>query len=227
MPAIFFNFDDKDITFLKSQWDNLASFYSSDKTIQEEAFQILKARHSEKSRFYHNFSHVKALLKLFETFGNKIQHPKAIKFAIWFHDVIYDTRKSDNEAESARLASETLRKLNVNDETIELVKDLILATKVHSGRNLSYDAKLFLDMDLAILGMSEEIYKEYSETIRQEYAWVFESMYRRGRKKVLKSFIKRERIYFTDEMKVGYEEQARKNINNEIKSLEARKKNRA
>src|SRR5258706_1585186 len=226
MTATFFNFDDKDNAFLKSQWNNLASFYPSDKTIQEELFQVLQEQYSEKSRFYHNFSHVKALLKLFESFDNKIPDPKAIKFSIWFHDVIYDNRKSDNEAESARLASEMLYKLNVNTETIELVKDLILATKDHSGKNLSYEAKLFLDMDLAILGMSEEIYKEYSQAIRQEYAWVSESMYRRGRKKVLKSFVERERIYFTDEMKAQYEEQARKNINSEIKSLDAQKKNR-
>lgn len=227
MPAIFFNFDDKDIAFLKSQWDSLVSFYPSDKTIQDEIFQILKERHSEKSRFYHNFCHVKTLLELLESFADKIRDPKAIKFAIWFHDAIYDTQKSDNEAESAKLASEMLHKLKVNDETIELVKDLILATQDHSGRNLTYDAKLFLDMDLAMLGMNEEIYKEYSEAIRQEYAWVSESMYRRGRRRVLKSFIKREGIYFTDEMKVEYEERARKNINNEIKSLDARKKNRA
>jgi predicted metal-dependent HD superfamily phosphohydrolase len=49
-------------------------------------------------------------------------------------------------------------------------------------------------------------------------------MYRRGRKKVLKSFIERERIYFTDEMKARYEAQARKNINSEIESLGAQKK---
>ena len=224
MPAGFLNFNDQDIAFLKSQWDNLSSFYPSDKTAQEAAFQLLQVQYSEKNRFYHNFSHVKVLLKLFESFDNKTQDPKAIKFSIWFHDVIYDTKRNDNEAESARLASETLYKLNVNTETIELVKDLILATKDHSGRNLSYDAKLFLDMDMAILGMSEEIYKEYSQAIRQEYSWVSESMYRRGRKKILKSFVERERIYFTDEMKARYEEQARKNINNEIKSLDARKK---
>jgi len=224
MTATFFNFDDKDIASLKSQWDNLSSFYPSDKAIQDKAFQVLKERYSEKNRFYHNFSHVKALLKLFESFTNKIHDPNAIKFSIWFHDVTYNTQRNDNEAASARLASEMLYKLNVNAGTIELVKDLILATKDHSGRNLSYDAKLFLDMDLAILGMSEEIYKEYSQAIRKEYAWVSESMYRKGRKKVIKSFVERERIYFTDEMKVGYEEQARKNINNEIKSLDARKK---
>jgi len=227
MPAIFFNFDDKDIAFLKSQWDSLASYYPSDKTIKEDVFQVLQEQYSEKNRFYHNFSHVQALLKLFESFENKTQDPHAVKFSIWFHDVIYDSKRNDNEAESAKLASEMLSKLNVTPATIELVKDLILATKDHSGRNLSYDAKLFLDMDLAILGMSEEIYKEYSQAIRQEYAWVSKSMYCEGRKKVLQSFMERERIYFTDEMNTRYEAQARKNIHSEIESLDAQKKNGA
>ena len=225
MPAIFFSFDDKDIMFLKSQWDSLVSNYPSDKTIKEDVFRVLQEQYSEKNRFYHNFSHVQALLKLFESFENKIQDPQAVKFSIWFHDVIYDSKRNDNEAESTKLASEMLYKLNVNTETIELVKDLILATKDHGGRHLAYDAKLFLDMDLAILGMSEEIYKEYSHAIRQEYAWVSKSMYYEGRQKILKSFMERDRIYFTDEMNTRYEAQARKNIHSEIASLDAQKKN--
>jgi predicted metal-dependent HD superfamily phosphohydrolase len=224
MPVIFFNLDVEDITFLKSQWDSLVSNYPSNKIIKEEVFQVLQERYSEKNRFYHNFNHVQALLKLFESFENKIRAPHAVKFSIWFHDVIYDSKRNDNEAESAKLASEMLYKLNVNPETIELVRDLILATKDHSGKNLSSNAKLFLDMDLAILGMNEEIYKEYSQAIGQEYAWLSESMYREGRKKVLKSFVEREWIYSTDEMKARYEAQARKNINSEIESLGAQKK---
>ena len=227
VTTIFFNTDDKDITYLKGQWEDLASFYTSDKSIKDNAFQLLKEKYSEKSRFYHNLIHVKSLLNLFESLEDKIQNRNAVRFAIWFHDVIYNSRRNDNEAESARLASETLVKLDVNTETIEFVGDLILDTKSHSGRNLSYDAKLFLDMDLAILGTSEAIYKEYSKAIRTEYSWVSESTYRKGRKKVLKSFIERKRIYFTDEMKIRYEGQARKNISSEIRSLDARKKTRA
>ena len=78
-------------------------------------------------------------------------------------------------------------------------------------------------MDLAILGANEETYKEYSKAIRKEYAWVSEPAYRKGRKKVLQSFIERESVYFTDEMKIRYEKQARKNINSEIKVLDSRK----
>lgn len=223
MTTIFLNTDDNDITFLKGQWDSLVSVYTSDKTIQDVAFQILKQKYSEKGRFYHNLSHVKTLLTLLESLKDKIQDHNVIRFSIWFHDIIYDTKRNDNEEESARLTSEILGRLQVNTERRKMVRDLILATKDHRGRNLTSDAKLFLDMDLAILGASEEVYNEYSRAIRKEYLWISEPMYRKGRKKVLKSFLERERIYFTDEMKIRYEEQARKNMDSEIRALDARK----
>jgi predicted metal-dependent HD superfamily phosphohydrolase len=156
---------------------------------------------------------------LFESLKNKLQDHNAIRFAIWFHDAVYDTKKSDNEEKSADFAAEILSGLNVNLETIDEVRGLISATKDHSGKNLSEDAKFFLDMDLAILGVPEAIYGEYSKAIRAEYAWVPAFMYRRGRKKILKSFIERERIYYSDEMQARFETQARMNIAHELASL--------
>ena len=219
MPTILFTVDDNEIAFLKDQWDDLSSFYTSDNDIKENSFQIINDRYSEKSRFYHNLSHVKTLLDLLESLGNKPQNRNAIRFSIWFHDVVYDTKENDNEEESTRLASQMMSKLHVDVETIGVVSSLILATKNHSGDNLSEDNKLFLDMDLAILGMREEIYSKYSRAIREEYFWVPELIYRRERRKVLESFLAREAIYSTDEMKKRFEEQARKNINGEINSL--------
>ena len=219
MATSFFKIDDKDVTFLKEQWNYLSTFYTSDKDLKDKTFQILKEKYSEKGRFYHNLSHVKALLNIFETLNNKIHDHNAIQFSIWFHDIIYNTKRDDNEEESAKLASGTLGSLNVNIEIMEFVRDLILATKDHSGWDLSEDGKLFLDIDLAILGTKKEIYLEYSKAIREEYSWVPGLMYRRGRKKVLKGFIERERIYFTEEMKERFEEQARKNIQDEMKTL--------
>lgn len=221
MTDILFVIDEHDIAFLKGQWDDLLSFYSTDPSIKDNAFAMLEGRYSEKSRFYHNLSHVKALLNLLATLDDKIQHQNAIRFSTWFHDVVYDTKRNDNEEESARLTSEMLGKLQVSMETIEFVMDLILATKSHSGKNLSADAQLFLDADLSILGMHAETYQRYSQAIRAEYSWVPEPVYRSSRRKLLESFLARESIYFTDEMKERFEEQARKNIHGEIQSLRA------
>ena len=219
MSPIPFPVDESDVVYLQHQWDDLLSPYPSDKSVKDNSFQKLIEKYSEQGRFYHNLSHIKSLLNLLESFHGKIQNPHAIIFSIWFHDVVYNPERNDNEEESASLASETLEELHVNRETIQCVKDLILATKTHRADNLSGDEQLFLDMDLAILGMGEETYKKYSQAIRQEYSWVPEPTYRISRKKILASFIDRESIYFTDEMKKRFENQARKNISDEIKSL--------
>jgi len=221
MAAQFLDIDEEEITFLKREWDKLISFYTSDTTLMENTFLVLTGKYREENRFYHNLSHVKALLTLFESLKDKVSNPNAVRFSIWFHDVIYDSQRNDNEEESAKFAFEMLGKLQVGTETLENVQDLILATKHHDGSHRSHDAKLFLDMDLAILGSSEERYREYSQAIRKEYAWVTESAYREGRQKVLKHFIERDKIYFTDEMQGRYEKLARKNIQAEIETLTA------
>jgi predicted metal-dependent HD superfamily phosphohydrolase len=99
------------------------------------------------------------------------------------------------------------------------VRVFILATKEHKGEGLTKDGKLFLDADLFILGTPEDIYKEYSKAIRKEYGWVPSFLYKRGRKKLLENFIKRDRIYFTDEMFEMFEIKARQNIVEELVSL--------
>ena len=221
MAAILFPVDENDLNFLKGQWNELLFSFTTDRSSIENFFQILKEKYSEKIRFYHNLSHVRTLLNLHESFNHKIQNPDAIRFAIWFHDAIYNTERTDNEEESAGFASESLEGLSVPTETVEVIRELILATKDHRGADLSDDAKLFLDMDLAILGMREEIYWKYSQAIRKEYSWLPETTYRHGRRKILESFLTRERIYFTENMTARFEERARKNINGEIALLAA------
>ena len=123
MPANLFHVDEQDKLYLKRQWDYLAFSYVSDKTSTDHIYQVLKEKYSEKSRFYHNLSHVKTLLSLYESLRTHIQNHHAIQFSIWFHDITYEPKRTDNEEESARLASETLGKLGVDTQTIELVQD--------------------------------------------------------------------------------------------------------
>ena len=221
MTAVLFPVDQNDLDFLRSQWNDLLSSFPTDRDSKESFFQILKEKYSEKNRFYHNLSHVRTMLNLHASFNHKVQNSQAIQFSIWFHDAVYNTERTDNEEESARFASESLEILSVPTETVEVIRDLILATKHHSGADLSDDAKLFLDMDLAILGMQEEIYRKYSQAIRNEYSWVPETTYRDGRRKILMNFMSRERIYFTEDLTARFEEQARKNMNREIALLAA------
>jgi predicted metal-dependent HD superfamily phosphohydrolase len=219
MDKNYFLIGRHDLGFLHTQWNNLVSHYSPNPSVIENVFNVLVEHYSERARAYHDLSHIQSLLVLSEPLLDKIQNRDAHYFAIWFHDVIYDTQRPDNEEKSAEFAGEALSKLGVPEQTIAVVKEMILATKHHRAAGLSWDMKAFLDLDTSILGAPEEVYQEYSRAIRKEYSWVPDVMYREGRMKVLNDFLGRERIYQTEEIRAKCEAQARHNIAGEIKSL--------
>src|SRR6266511_3565025 len=90
-----------DQDFLHAQWVSLASRYASDPSAIESLFNSIVEHYSAKNRAYHNLSHIQSLLSLSESLPDKIQNRDALYFAVWFHDVIYDTKRSDNEEKSA------------------------------------------------------------------------------------------------------------------------------
>lgn len=221
MDKHYFQLAQHDAGFLHAQWISVASQYASESSAVERLFSSIVEHYSARDRAYHNLSHIQSLLSLSESLLDKIQNREAFYFAIWFHDLIYDTKKSDNEEKSAEFAVEALASLGVPEQTISLVREMILATKHHRADDLSWDMKAFLDLDTSILGAPEEVYKEYSRAIRKEYAWVPGLLYRKGRLKVLKDFLGRERIYSTEEIASKYELQARHNIAEEVRTLSA------
>jgi Uncharacterized protein conserved in bacteria len=215
----FFSFDETFVEDLKSKWRALIGRFSSDIETIDAVGKFLIDKYSEPHRFYHNAVHVGALLVLADDFGEKFADSVCVELAIWFHDAVYDAQKSDNEIESAKLAADCLKRLFVPEEKIRKIEKMILATERHDATETDSDGKLFLDLDLSVLGASEEIYREYARAIRREYAHVPDLPYRRGRKNVLENFLRREFIYFTDEMRQRFEARARFNIENEIKEL--------
>jgi len=219
METHYFQLGRHDLGFLHTQWISLTSRYASLPSVIESLFNSLVERYSEGARVYHNLSHIQSLLAMSESLSDKAQDRGALCFAIWFHDVIYDTQRSDNEEKSAEFAVEALASLGVPEQTIVTTREMILATKHHRGADLSWDMKAFLDLDTSILGAPGEIYEEYSRAIRKEYSWVPDVLYREGRMKILNDFLGRERIYHTEEINANYEAQARHNIAEEIKAL--------
>jgi predicted metal-dependent HD superfamily phosphohydrolase len=214
-----FPIDEQGKAFLQQQWNQLCAGYESSLWSRNSAFALLQEKYLEKQRAYHNLSHIRALLEHADSFRTELSSYDSVAFAIWFHDAIYHTKRNDNEEKSAALAEEMLGQLSVPREMIAASKQMILATKQHELLLNSADLKLFLDFDLAILGTSAEVYQRYRQAIRKEYSWVPYFLYRKGRKKVLESFLKRERLYFSDAMNARYEAQARRNIEAELNQL--------
>ena len=102
-------------------------------------------------------------------------------------------------------------------QKIQCDKNLIISTKLHKPITNTFDALLLLDLDLMILGTTNEEYSAYAEKIRQEYKFVPLFLYRKKRKEVLQKFLNTKRIYLTDYFFKNFEEKARENIQHEIK----------
>ena len=191
--------------------------------VPNEVLSDLQRRHAEPQRFYHDWSHVEALGSHLADAGGRVRNGEAALYAILFHDAMYDPRAEDNERQSAALFRAV--DLPLDSATRALAEQMILATEGHSlpgiGGDDGSDIAHFLDMDLGILGASEERFDIYEDQIRREYSHVPLDAFRKGRAAVLESFASRERLYFSDWGRARFEERARMNLARSLERLRA------
>jgi predicted metal-dependent HD superfamily phosphohydrolase len=169
-------------------------------------------------RHYHSLGHLEACLKEFDLVRNLAVSPGEVELALWFHDVVYKTWASNNEARSAAQAAEIMGPGGAGSGAIERVQAAIMATR-HQGREPNGDAALVVDIDLSILGQPEETYQVFERNVRREYWWVPRRRYLAGRCAILESFLKRTSIYRYPEFQRRYEAAARVNISAAIARL--------
>jgi len=167
-------------------------------------------------RYYHDLRHINTLLTLAQEHAAAIADREVVEAAIWFHDAVYDTRKHDNEAESAKLAIQLLAGAAAPGR-IELIAAMIRASANHRVPGwleppAANDCAMFLDMDLAILGSPAVEYAAYERAVRQEYDWVSETEWIAGRSHVLRSFLARPFIYASPQFRASREAAARSNL---------------
>ena len=198
------------------RWSQLMNRMSL--TCDQSDFQTLANMLDESGRAYHNTSHVVDRLSQLDVCETHCGNTDEIEFAIWLHDAVYDPRKTDNEAQSADLASSILHRGDASPSMIANVRRLIRATK-HDASPKQADEQLITDIDLSILGSDEPVYDRYEAAIWDEYSWVPWDVYRTKRIEVLESFLARERIYSTVWFFDRYESQARQNLQRAIEAL--------
>lgn len=185
-----------------------------------EVYNDLVARYSETHRAYHTLVHIGHCLDELEQVRELTTNPDAVELALWYHDAIYDTKAKDSEERSAELAIKMARGASLPDSFGQSVVNLIMATK-HSESPTDPDVQLLVDVDLSILGQSEEKFDEYELQVRKEYEWVAEDAFVAGRSAILKSFLDRPTIYSTQFFRNKYEMQARRNIARSLARLRA------
>lgn len=183
--------------------------------------QRLVAAYNEPTRHYHNLQHLDECLAELAGESHTLTQPAWVAAAVWFHDAVYDSHSSTNEADSAALAGQVLTEARISPEAIVTIQRLILCTKTHDPADVP-DAAALVDIDLAILGQPAERFWDYERAIRAEYAWVPWDKYVEGRSTVLTRFLQRPAIYRTEPFRARYEVAARKNLAAAIAALKSR-----
>lgn len=183
-----------------------------------ELWTEIEKNYTSEKRHYHTLQHLDNLLAQLTEVKNEIQNWETILFTLYYHDIIYNSLKSDNEKKSAELAEKRMKQISAPIDIIELCKQQILATKSHIKSSDS-DTNYFTDADLSVLGQPWETYSDYYKNVRMEYSIYPDFLYNPGRKKVLDHFLTMVRIFKTDLFYNKFETQAKKNLNMELELL--------
>ena len=182
-------------------------------------------------RAYHHSGHLSQMLTdLDRLYAHRTQGstPLALILAAWFHDAVYEGSPGEDERRSEQLASASLEPLVttglLTGHELQMVSLLVRATATHelpesadlpAGYELE-DIQFFLDADMAILAADSARYRRYLRGVRSEYSHFDDEAFRTGRTTFLRSTLRRERIFLSEEGLQLWEEPAQANLQAEL-----------
>jgi len=188
----------------------------------EELFAAAHERYASAGRFYHTWDHVLDCTQKLRDF--ECVAPRAAFLALLFHDAVYLPGQADNEARSAALATDLLRRhARLAQGEIDAVVMMILATRNHrlGADQRNSDAAVVLDVDMSILGAPWPRYRQYADGVRAEYVPAAASAPRfaAGRMAFLTGLLAGGPIFSTARGLERWERPARDNIAHELEQL--------
>lgn len=184
-------------------------------------FEDLQARHGAPGRHHHDFQHASDVVDAVLAIHSPGDDWAIAVLAAWFHDAVHDPRapRGANEGASAVLAVEALGALGLTLTSLGGVARLICLTAAHRPEPNDRAGALLCDADLSVLGAAEDRYDRYVCDVRAEYGHLADDEWREGRRRVLRSFLDRSRIFHTEAGRRHWEASARTNISRELSSL--------
>jgi predicted metal-dependent HD superfamily phosphohydrolase len=185
-----------------------------------EAELRARAAYAQLHRHYHDQRHIDECLAELDWVVNLDEKKRRIlRWAILWHDAVYEPGRRDNERRSAKLAQTELTRCGVDHADVEEVVRLIRLTEKHRVASGDRLGALMVSIDLAILGADPARYKAYAADVRLEYSHVPEKLWRMGRSLVLERMLDKDVLFPDREFRDRLETQARANMTAEIASL--------
>ena len=118
---------------------------------------------------YHNYNHtvrvVKSTKEIAENSQIIVKQEEALILAAWLHDTGYTKQREGHEEISTQIARDFLKEKKVDKETIDLIENLILATKMDRQPE-TYLQQIIKDADSS--HFAKDYFSETSEFLRQE-----------------------------------------------------------
>lgn len=205
------------IPLIKPKWDRLlAAMRLRDE--DQKVFTRLVECYSAPVRHYHNLRHIQHCLAELDSVRPICPRILTVEPAIWFHDIVYEPPRPDNEQRSAELASDILAMMGADAPRIEQIYELILDTR-HVDRPITEAGRFMVDIDLSGMGQSPECFDEDGRNIRIEYAHVPDAAFGKGRIELFERLLARPQIYYTEPFHDRYETRARANLTRTIERL--------
>lgn len=193
------------------RWHALAAELQIPPRVNSSALSFMEKHYSEAGRYYHTKRHIVSMLR--EADKHSFADPGAAKLAIFFHDVIYDVTRRDNEEQSALVMGSLLGE-TVPKERLDKAASAIRATLAHVATG-DRDTDLVIDIDMAILAQPWAVYERYAKAIMLEYGGDKQpEKFREGRKAFLAGELKKDAHFITPEFK-HLEAAAQRNISHE------------
>jgi predicted metal-dependent HD superfamily phosphohydrolase len=195
--------------------------------VSEETRLKLEALYSEGHRRYHNAHHINGMLKTLYRVEKLIDPDvlaraaidlKVVEAAVLFHDAIYDSHagveSGSNEKRSAQVFRESPEFKTIGSYRAYMVETAIIASTYHTQwlPNHTPTTHLFMDLDLAGMGMGYFLFLEHGKMIREEYSWVGQEEFMTARRKFFLELSKRPFLFYNQVMRGMFEENARANI---------------
>lgn len=187
MSKIMTNDEHKYYTYVYSRIVDNHLFPSDDKcnTVMADVFE----RWSEPHRYYHNMKHLADVFKRIGEMSIEDNTKHILEIAALFHDIIYDPRKKNNEAESNEYFKKVFDEAK-NEKWFSVVSNIIMSTTYDKTIPVTdMHVRFFWYADLA--PFYENNFKELYEnerTIFKEFQYHSPKAYKEGKKKFLDAF---------------------------------------
>jgi predicted metal-dependent HD superfamily phosphohydrolase len=179
----------------------------------------LVRRYSSVTRVYHDIRHLADVLAGVDLLSDEAADPRAVELAGWFHDAVYDVRRSDNEERSAVLAESVLPAYDFDDPFVAETARLVRLTQDHEAAPGDTNGAVLCDADLAVLARPESEYDDYTSLVRAEYRHVDEESFRSGRARILQGLLRQPTLFRTGYGRAHWEQPARANMERELSRL--------